>query len=115
VILARRVGQPTVKVATSTTRAETGGLPVSRPNLVKLARDAGLGTVFHGVPPRENPTFDALRKHGVPAPGIDQATFEAWFNEPATWYAAPDFLTIDVDRTIREGRFILATANVDTD
>jgi hypothetical protein len=109
VIVARRFGQRTVKVAVYTTPAETGGLPASRPNLVELARRAGLGTVYRGVPPRENPAFDAFRKYGVPAQGIDQASFESFFNEPATWYAPPEYLTIDVDRTIREGRFIVAT------
>jgi hypothetical protein len=34
--------------------------------------------------------------------------FQTFFNQPATWYAPPEYLTIDVDRTIREGRFILA-------
>ncbi len=113
VIVARRFGQSTVKVATHTTSAESGGLPMARPNLVELARRAGLGTVYRGVPPRENPAFDHLRKHGVPAPGIDQASFESFFNKPATWYAPPEYLTVDVDRTIREGRIILATPDSD--
>jgi hypothetical protein len=103
--MARRFARPTVKVATFTTPTETGGLSLVRPNLVKLARQAGLGTIHRGVPPRENPAFDAMRKHGAPAPGSDRPTFESLFNEPATWYAPPESLTIDVDRTIREGKF----------
>jgi len=83
VIVARRSGQATVKVATYTTPVETGGLPVDRPNLVKLARQAGLGTFYRDVPPRENPAFDAIRRYGVPARGIDRASLESSFNEPA--------------------------------
>lgn len=112
VIVARRFGRPTVKVATYTTPAESGGLPRARPSLAKPARQAGLGTVYRGVPPRENPAYDHLRTHGVPAPGIDQASFESFFNEPASWYAPPEYLTVDVDGSIREGRFILATPSI---
>jgi hypothetical protein len=111
VIVARRLGHRTVRVATFATRAESGGLPVTRYSLHRLARQAGLGTVYRDVPPKESPAFDALRKHGVPGPGIDQASFQAFFNQPATWYAPPEYLTIDVDRTIREGRFILAATS----
>ncbi|GAA3449609.1 hypothetical protein GCM10018962_14420 [Dactylosporangium matsuzakiense] len=109
-ILARRRGRATAAVATHVMSAEAGGLPAPRPNLVKLAQQAGLGTTYVGVPPRENPALDRLRKYGELAPGVDQAGFETWLDTPASWYVPPEYVTIDVDHSIRQGRFILVAS-----
>jgi len=109
VIVARRLGQPTVKVSTYGDSADTSRL--ARPNLHALARRHGLGTMYRGVPPRENPDLDALRGHsGWVRPGFD---LESYLNEPSNSWAPPEYLTIDVDRTIREGRFIIADTSDD--
>jgi hypothetical protein len=39
------------------------------------------------------------------APGIHESIWD----EPASWWAPPEYLTVDVDRTIREGRIVAAT------
>lgn len=76
-----------------------------------MATQAGLGTTYRDVPPRENPDLDVLRQRGVPALGVD---LDAFLDEPATWRFPPDRVTIDVDRTIREGQMVLAQTTGDT-
>jgi hypothetical protein len=75
------------------------------PTVANAARRAGLGQYYKDVPLREDPAFDDIRKHGVLDPGIDES---AW-DQPSSWWAPPEYLTVDVDRTIREGRIVAAT------
>jgi hypothetical protein len=70
------------------------------------ARRAGLGQHYQSVPFREDPAFDEVRKHGIPGPGVDDW---AW-HEPSTWWAPPEHLRVDVDRTIQEGRIVAASS-----
>ena len=93
IILARRFGQPTVRVPTDFSSGAQ-----------RAARKAGLYERHRGVPLREIPYFDLLRKHGTLAPGID----ESYWDRPTDINVPPEYLTVDVDRTIREGRFIAA-------
>ena len=93
IILARRFRQPTVKVPT-----------MFSPGSQRAARNAGLYEQFSSMPALEIPAFDLLRKHGTLAPGID----ESFFKEPKDWSLPPEYLTVDVDRTIRAGRVIAA-------
>jgi hypothetical protein len=93
IILARRFGQPKVRVPTSFS-----------PGSQRAAREAGLYEQYRGVPRLELPFYDVLRKHGTLAPGLD----ESFWGQRDDVSVPPEYLTVDVDRTIREGRVIAA-------
>jgi len=94
IFIAARFGEPTVKIPTAASPAAAAA----------AARRAGIGQHYHGVPLREDPRFDTVRKHGVLAPGVDDSTWD----KPTDWVALPEYLTVDVHRTIREGRIVAA-------
>jgi hypothetical protein len=100
VVLARRLGRPTVQIPTSPNSAAQ-----------RAAQRAGLGQDYQRVPLRENPSFDNMRKHGVLVDGVDDSIW----NEPSNWHAPPPFLNVDVNRTIHEGRIIAWTEPAATD
>jgi hypothetical protein len=93
VYVARRAGQPTVRVPTAFS-----------PACERAAREAGLGEDFRGIPLREVPRFDVVRKYGQLAPGVDDSIWDRLHN----LYELPEYLTVDVDRTIVEGRVVAA-------
>ena len=91
IILARRFRQPTVKVRTDFS-----------PAAQRAAWEAGLYEQYRGVPMLELPRYDAFRKYRKLAPGIDQSFFE----QRRDLLEPPDYVTVDVDRTIREGKVV---------
>jgi hypothetical protein len=91
IILARRLKQLTVKVP-------TGFSPAAQ----RAARVAGLYKQYHGVPMLEFPRYDLMRRYGTLAQGLDQSFFE----QPTDLDEPPEYLTVDVDQTIREGKII---------
>lgn len=91
IILARRFKQPTIKVP-------TGFSPAAQ----RAARAAGLYKQYHGVPMLEFPRYDLMRRYGTLAQGLDQSFFE----QPTDLDEPPEYLTVDVDQTIREGKII---------
>jgi len=93
IFLAARFGEPTAKVPSAGSAAAANA-----------ARRAGLGQEYEGVPLREDPAFDQFRKHGVLAPGVDESIWD----ELSTWWAPPEYVLVDVERTIREGRIVAA-------
>jgi hypothetical protein len=72
---------------------------------IKALQRPGLGQKYEDVPFREDPAFDQLRKHGVLAPGVDESIWD----ELSSWWAPPEYVIVDVKRTIREGRIVTAT------
>jgi hypothetical protein len=94
IFVARRLGELVVNVPSA-----------GSPAVANAARRAGLSQQYQGVPLREDPAFDAVRKHGIPGPGVDDS---AW-DKPSTWWAPPEHLLVDVDRTIQEGRIVAAS------
>ena len=94
IFVARRLGLSTVKVPSA-----------GSPAVAEAARWAGLGQHYNDVPPREDPAFDDVRKHGVLGPGIDESVWD----QPSSWWAPPEYVTVNVDRTSREGRIIAGT------
>jgi hypothetical protein len=100
IFLAARFGEPIVRVPSA-----------DSPAAANAARRAGLGQHYENVPLREDPAFDQLRKHGVLAPGVDASIWE----ELASWWAPPEYVTVDVGSTIREGRIVAATQSENRD
>jgi hypothetical protein len=74
------------------------------PSSARAARQAGLSQEYRGVPLREFPRFDLVRKYGTLAPGVDESIWDrrADVNEP------PEYVTVDIDRTLNAGRVVLA-------
>lgn len=86
IVAARRMGLATIEVATA-----------GSPGCERAAREAGLGTSYKHVPLRESLQYGQIAKQGGM---LDE---KAW-NKPSTWYEPPERLTVDVHRSIREGR-----------
>lgn len=82
VFVARRLGQSTVRIPTAFS-----------PAAARAARDAGLGEHYRGVPLREIPRLDHVRKHGTLAPGVDESVWD----EPTNVYEPPEYLTVDIE------------------
>jgi hypothetical protein len=72
----------------------------------RAARDAGAYERYRDVQLLEIPFFDDLRRHGHLAPGLDRATY---FEQRRDVSVPPEYLEVDVDRSIREGRIIAAS------
>jgi hypothetical protein len=98
IFVARRLGQSRVAVS-------TWWSPASE----RAARKAGLSQEFKRVPLREFPRFDLIRKYGTLAPGVDDSIWDGPrdVNEP------PEYVTVDTERTLNEGRVVLVEAAVD--
>jgi hypothetical protein len=94
IILARKFRQSTAKVPTHWS-----------PGSQRAAKEAGLYERYRAVPLLEIPFFDQLRKHGQLAPGLNATSF---FQERRDVSVPPEYLTVDVDRSIREGRIVAA-------
>jgi hypothetical protein len=88
IFVARRLGAAFVQLPTIASPAAAGA-----------ARRAGLGEWCRGVPPREDPLFDQLRKRGR------QACGELW-DKPSTWWTPPEYVLVDVERTLLEGHIV---------
>ena len=95
IFVARRLGQSTVQVS-------TWWSPASE----RAAKKAGLSQEYRGVPLREFPRFDLFRKYGTLAPGVDESIWD----EPRNVNEPPEYVTVDIDRTLNDGRIVLAPA-----
>ena len=93
IFVARRLGELVVSVPSA-----------GSPAVANAARRAGLGQQYQGVPLREDPAFDCVRKQGILGPGV----YDSVWDKPSTWWAPPEHLLVDVDRTIQEGRIFAA-------
>ena len=60
---------------------------------------------YRGVPLREFPRFDLVRKYGMLAPGVDESVWD----KPSDLNVPPDYVTVDIERTLNAGRIVLAT------
>jgi len=83
-------------------QAQVGRPTADSPALQDAARRAGLGHYYQDVPLRENLLLDRVRKFGVLGPD------ESVWDQPATWWEPPEYVTVNVYRTIREGRIVAA-------
>lgn len=93
IFVARRLGESTVPIST-----------LWSPAGARAAKKAGLAQEYRGVPLREFPRFDLLRKYGTLAPGVD----ESIWNTPSDVNEPPEYVTVDIDRTLNAGRIVLA-------
>ena len=57
------------------------------------------------MPLREFPRFDLVRKYGMLAPGVDESVWD----KPSDLNVPPDYVTVDIERTLNTGRIVLAT------
>lgn len=96
IFVARRLGQSTVPASTWWS-----------PAIARAAKDAGLSQQYRGVPLRELPRFDLLRKYGTLAPGVDEAIWD----KPMDVNEHPEYVTVDIDQTLNAGRIVLATSS----
>jgi hypothetical protein len=86
IVWARRNGVATVSVATHLS-----------PGAERAAREAGLGQNYTDTPLRESTHLANHLHEGV-------IVNEALLNMPSSWHGPPETITIDVDRSIRDGR-----------
>lgn len=88
IVWARRMGMPAIEVPTALS-----------PGCERAAKEAGLGSYHTNAPLRESIHYGDLLKHGTIAD-------EALFDKPSSWFEPPKTLTVDVSRSIREGRIV---------
>ncbi len=88
IVAARRMGLPTIEVATS-----------ASPGCERAAREAGLGTHYKNAPLRESLRFGGMMHHGT-------VVDESLLNVPSSWYEPPVRLLIDVNESVRQGRIV---------
>jgi len=69
------------------------------PGCERAAQEAGLGTHHTSAPLRESIHYGDLLKDGI-------VPDETLLNKPSSWYEPPETVTIDVNRSIREGRIV---------
>jgi hypothetical protein len=93
IFVARRLGQSTVPVSTWWSPASA-----------RAAKNAGLSQQYRGVPLREFPRFDLVRKFGTLAPGVDKAIWD----EPTDVDEPPEYVSVDIDLTLNAGKIVLA-------
>lgn len=102
VVLARRLGMPRAPIP-SLFRGAFG--PSPSPAVERAAREIGLGRYYRGVPLRESVHYGLCLRGIRYAKGFTEA--DVW-DRPVSWYEPPEWVTIDVDRSIREGRVVAA-------
>jgi|GEM_PF-3075689 len=88
IVWARRMGMATIDVPTALS-----------PGCERAAQEAGLGTHHTSAPLRESIHYGDLLKDGI-------VPDETLLNKPSSWYEPPETVTIDVNRSIREGRIV---------
>jgi len=93
VFVARRLGESTVAVSTWWSPASA-----------RAAKNAGLSQQYRGVPLREFPRFDLVRKNGRLAPGVDESVWD----KPTDINEPPEYVMVDIERTLNAGKIVLA-------
>lgn len=93
VFVARRLGESTVPVSTWWSPASA-----------RAAKNAGLSQEYRGVPLREFPRFDLLRKYGRLARGVDESIWDT----PTDLNEPPEYVMVDIERTLNAGKIVLA-------
>jgi hypothetical protein len=88
IVWARRAGKPAVEVAAALS-----------PGCEGAAQEAGLGSYHTGTPLRESVHYGGLLKHGIIAG-------ETLLDQPSSWFEPPETLTVDVNKSVREGRIV---------
>jgi hypothetical protein len=91
IVWARRNGMLAIDVST-----------LFSPGAERAARDAGLGQHYTGAPPRESIHLGNYLRNGV-------VVNEALLNPPSSWTEPPETVTIDVNKSIRDGRITACT------
>lgn len=94
IVWARRNGMPTVDVPT-----------LFSPGAERAAREAGLGQHYTDVPLRESIHLGNYLRNAV-------IVNEALLDMPSSWHEPPETVTIDVDRSIHDGRITAYTPPV---
>jgi hypothetical protein len=79
------------------------------PACQRAAQEAGLGEHYRGVPLREIPRHDCARKYGTPRTRCRRVGLGSAENV----YEPPEYLTVDIARTINDGRIVVAAADHD--
>jgi hypothetical protein len=88
IVWARRMGMPVIEVPTALS-----------PGCQRAAQQAGLGSYHSGAPLRESIHYGDLLKDGV-------ITDPALLDKLSSCYEPPETLTLDVNRSIRDGRIV---------
>lgn len=91
IVWARRNGMPTVDVPT-----------LFSPGAERAAREAGLGQHYTDVPLRESIHLGNYLRNAV-------IVNEALLDAPSSWHEPPETVTIDVNKSIRDGRITAYT------
>ncbi len=91
IIWARRNGMSTIDVPT-----------LFSPGAERAAREAGLGQHYTGAPLRESIHLGNYLRNGV-------VVNEALLDMPSSWHEPPETVTIDVNKSIRDGRITACT------
>ena len=74
------------------------------PASARAAKNAGLSQQYRGVPLREFPRFDLVRKNGRLAPGVDESVWD----KPTDINEPPEYVMVDIERTLNAGKIVLA-------
>jgi hypothetical protein len=89
IFVVRRLGESTVPVSTWWSPASA-----------RAAKQAGLSQEYRGVPLREFARFDLVRKYGTLTPGVDESIWD----RPSDLNEPPEYVTVDIDRTLNAGK-----------